>query len=159
MRPSFCFSLVLLLAMASSGYAQDKLVMYRTFGGAHFEYEKDTAVYQVTPKQVSQILFDHPQAYKEFKRARRQSTWSGILGFAGAGLIIIPTASAVIGGNPEWGFAAAGAALIGVSIPLGKSYRRNAQHAIDQFNERHAYHLQGPRLYVTGTQLKLVIKF
>ena len=147
-----------ILLIAPEGRAQEKLLLYPTFGGVHFEYEKDTAVYQVTPRQVSQILFDHPQAYEEFKRARRHSTWSGILGFAGAGLILVPAATAAIGGSPEWGLAAAGAALVGCSFPLGKSYRRKAQHALDLFNERHASLLQRSRFFVSGTGLRLVIK-
>jgi hypothetical protein len=141
--------------------AQERLAMYPSFGGAHFEYEKDTAVYQVTPKQVSQILFDHPEAYKEFKTARRSSTWSGVLGFAGAGLIILPVATAAVGGNPEWAFAAGGAALIAGSIPLSKRYKRKAQHAIDLFNQRKgstALHFR-PQFYVSATSLKLVIRF
>jgi hypothetical protein len=152
------FFTLLLLLTDREGHAQDRLVLYPTFGGAHFEYEKDTAVYQVTPKQVSQILFDHPQAHAEFKSARRRSTWSGVLGFTGAGLIILPVATAAVGGNPEWGLAAAGVALVGVSIPLGKSYRKKAQHAFDLYNERHASLLHKSRLYVSGTGVKLVIK-
>jgi hypothetical protein len=158
MRFVVVYLIGLLVLVSQDGHAQEKLFLYPTFGGAHFEYEKDSSVYQVTPKQVSQILFDYPQAYEEFKRARRQSTWSGILGFAGAGLIIIPTATAVVGGNPEWGLAAAGAAFIGASIPLGKSYRRKAQHAFDMFNERHASLLQRSSFYVSATGLKLTIK-
>ncbi len=158
MRFHIFFLVSQFLLMATHGHAQEKLLLYPTFGGAHFEYEKDTAVYQVTPKQVSQILFDHPQAYNEFKRARRNNTWSGILGFAGAGLIILPTATAAVGGSPEWGLAAAGVALVGVSFPLGKIYRRKAQHAFDLFNERHASLLQRSRFYVTGNGMKLVIK-
>lgn len=133
--------------------------MYPSFGGAHFEYEKDTAVYQVTPKQVSQILFDHPAAYKEFKQARNHSTWSGILGFVGAGLVIIPITTAALGGNPEWGFAAGGAAMIAGSIPLSISYRRKAQHAIDLFNERRSSLRPQPRLYIGATHIRLVIRF
>jgi len=159
MRSLVLFFTLLLLVAGREGHAQDRLVLYPTFGGAHFEYEKDTAVYQVTPKQVSQILFDHPQAYKEFKSARRRSTWSGILGFTGAGLIILPVATAAVGGTPEWGLAGAGAALVGVSIPLGRSYRKKAQHAFELYNERHASLLQKSRLYVTGTGAKLVITF
>ena len=136
-------------------------MMYPTFGGAHFEYEKDTAVYQVTPRQVSQILFDHPEAHLEFKKARKSSTWAGILGFVGAGLVILPTATAAVGGDPEWGFAAGGAALIGASIPLGIRYRKKAQHALDMFNARHRGAALQPRsqLGLTPTGFSLVVRF
>ncbi len=147
------------LLCSLSAFSQEKLMMYPSFGGAHFEYEKDTAVYQVTPRQVSQILFDTPAAYKEFKKARTNNTLAGIMGFLGAGLIIIPTASAVIGGDPEWALAAGGAALIVGSIPLSISYRRKAQHAFDVFNERHTALRLRTRFYVTGNSAGLVIKF
>lgn len=135
--------------------------MYPTFGGAHFEYEKDTAVYQVTPKQVSQILFIHPEAHAEFKKARRSSTWSGILGFAGVGLVALPIASAVAGGEPEWAYAAGGAALIGASIPLHITFRKKAQHAVDLFNQKQGRASLRPtsQLYVAGTGFKLVVRF
>lgn len=136
-------------------------MMYPSFGGVHFEYEKDTSVYQVTPKQVSQILFIHPEAHATFKKARRSSTWSGILGFVGAGLTIIPISTAIAGGNPEWSYAAAGAGLIAASIPLSIGYRKKAQHAFDLFNQKQSGASLPPRsqLYVTGTGFKLVIRF
>ncbi len=149
------------LLISAGATAQEQLVLYRTFGGAHFEYEKDTAVYQVTPKQVSQILFDHPQAYAEFKKARRSSTWSGILGFVGAGLVILPTATAALGGDPEWVYAAGGAALIATSIPLGMRYRKKAQHALDLFNERQRGTSLQPRteLGIGASGFRLTVRF
>lgn len=134
-------------------------MMYPTFGGAHFEYEKDTAAYQVTPRQVAQILFNTPAAYKEFKKARTNSTIAGIMGFVGASLIIVPTATAVIGGDPEWGLAAGGAALIIGSIPISINYRRKAQRAFDMFNEKHAGLQPRTHLYFSATAAGLVIKF
>lgn len=153
------FFLVVLLN--ATAFAQERLIMYPSFGSVHFEYEKDTAVFQVTPKQVSQILFDHPQALKEFKRARRSSTWAGVVGFIGAGLVILPAATAAAGGDPEWTYAAGGAALLAASIPLSLNYRKKAQHALDLFNERRKGATLQPRanFYVMGTGAKLVIRF
>jgi len=154
------FLVLLVLALGSRVCAQERLMVYKSFGGLHFEYEKDTAAYQVTPKQVSQILFDYPEAYQEFKTARTHSTWSGILGFVGAGLIIIPTTTAILGGTPEWGMAAGGAALIAGSIPLSISYRRKTLHALEQFNARHSAYLRPvTQLYFCGTGMGLVIRF
>jgi len=157
----FSGCLVVTILLSFPTLAQEKLVMYPSFGGAHFEYEKDTAVYQVTPRQVSQILFEYADAYKEFKKARKHSTWSGIIGFVGAGLVVLPIASAAVGGDPEWGFAAGGAALIAGSFVLGKSYRKTSQHAIDMFNQRKgSASLQSKtQLYFAGTGVKLVIRF
>ena len=145
--------------LSSSALAQQKLMMYPTFGGAHFEYEIDTAVYQVTPRQVSQILFDDPAAYREFKKARTSSTISGIMGFAGAGLMIIPAATAIAGGDPEWALLAGGAALVVASIPVSVNYRRRAQNALDTFNKKHTAQLIKTRFFVTGNGARLVITF
>lgn len=159
MRPILIFLAVTLCSLTALG--QEKLMMYPTFGGAHFEYEKDTAVYQVTPRQVSQILYTSPDAYSEFKKARRSSTISAIMGTIGAVLVIIPTATAVIGGDPEWAFAAGGAALIIGSIPISTNYRRRTQLAFDMFNEKHTAFRPGiqTQFYVSGTGLRLVFTF
>jgi len=153
------FLLVVLLNVTA--FAQERLILYSSFGSVHFEYEKDTAVFQVTPRQVSQILFDHPQALKEFTRARRSSTWAGIVGFLGAGLVILPAATAVAGGDPEWAYAAGGAALLAGSIPLSLNYRKKAQHALDLFNERRRGASLQPRanFYAMGNGFRLVIRF
>lgn len=142
-----------------SAVGQQQLSMYPTFGGAHFEYQKDTVIYQVTPKQVAQILFDDPSSYKEFKKARTSSTISGIMGFLGAGLVIIPAATAIAGGEPEWAFVAGGAALIIGSIPISTNYRRRAQHAIDAYNQKHMALRPRTQFFVSGTGARLVIRF
>jgi len=154
-----CFTATLLFSVTV--FAQERLLMYPSFGGAHFEYEKDTAVYQVTPKQVSQILFVHPEAHAEFKKARRSSTLSGILGFVGVGLVALPVASAVAGGDPEWAYAAGGAALLGASIPLHIRFRKKAQHALDLFNQKQSRSSlpSTTHFYVSGTGFRLVIRF
>lgn len=146
-------------ALHTCAFGQERLVMYPGFGSVHFEYEKDTAAYQVTPKQVSQILFDYPEAYREFKTARTHSTLAGISGFLGVGLILFPTATAALGGNPEWGMAAGGAALVIASIPLSRSSRRKSQHAIDLFNQRHSAFAPKPYLRFWGTGASLTLRF
>ena len=155
----YFFILGVALLANLSAHGQEQLMMYPTFGGAHFEYQKDTSIYQITPQQVGQILFDNPAAYKEFKKARRNSTISGIMGFVGAGLLIIPAATAVAGGDPEWAFVAGGAALVIGSIPISINYRRRAQHAIDMFNKQHSALRPRTKFYVSGTGASLVITF
>ena len=143
----------------ASVQGQQQLTMYPSFGGAHFEYEKDSMIYQVGAKQVAQILYDDPLAYAEFKKARTNSTLGGILGFAGAGLMIIPVASIIAGGDPEWAFAAGGAALIIGSIPLSASYKRHAQHAIESFNKKFTAFQPRAEYYFLGSGVKVVIRF
>lgn len=156
MRPRILLGVLCFACLATHG---QKLTMYRTFGGAHFEYEKDTSVFQVSPRQVGQILFDDPEAYAEFKKARSNNAVAGILGFVGAGLLIIPTVTAIAGGEPEWGLAAGGAALIIGSIPLQRNARRHAQNAVDLHNKKHASTLPRTTYYVSATGVRMVIRF
>ncbi len=135
-----------------------QLIMYHTFGGAHFEYHKDTSLFHVSPKQVGQILFEDPLAYKEFKRARINSTVGGIMGFLGAGLIIIPIATAIAGGDPEWAFAASGGALVLGSLHFSSSYKLRAQYAVDLYNSKHAALRRKAEFSISGTSLRFVIR-
>jgi hypothetical protein len=153
------FLCLAMLALNVCAWGQERLMMYPSFGAVHFEYEKDTVAFQVTPKQVSQILFDQPEALREFKTARTHSTLSGICGFVGMGLILVPTATAALGGDAEWVMAAGGAALVIGSIPLSRSYRRKAQHAIDLFNRKHSAFLLRPYLQFRGTGASLILRF
>jgi hypothetical protein len=135
------------------------LVMYRNFGGAIFEYTKDTTTYTVSPRQVLQIMHDDPLAYAEFKKARSYYRAEGVLGFAGGVLALVPVGTAIAGGDPEWALAAGGAALILASIPFNKAYKRHAQHAIETFNKNKTAFRPKPELYLSGAGIKVVIRF
>jgi len=95
-------------------------------------FEMDTLT--LTHRQVSELLSINPEATREFALARRSNTISGLLGFTGAILLAIPIASAILGSDPEWGYAAGGAILIAGSIPFNNSYKRRAVHAVDTYN-------------------------
>ena len=153
----FICALGLVLVHLSSHSQQ--LAMYPSFGGAHFEYEKDTMVYQVSARQVAQILFDDPAAYSEFKKARTNYSIAGVMGFLGVGLVVIPVASAIAGGDPEWAFAAGGAALIIGSIPITRAYRHHAMNAVDIYNKKHTAFRPRTEYYFFGSGVKMVIRF
>jgi hypothetical protein len=133
--------------------------MYRTFGGVHYEYRKDTSVFEVSPRQVLQIMGNDPLALAEFKKAKTNSTVSGIMGFLGAALIALPLGSAIAGGEPEWGLAAGGAALIIGSIPISKAYKRHAQNACDTYNSKHTVFRPHTEYFFAGLGGRVVIKF
>ena len=158
-----CFSSVLLLChLAFVCHAQSPppgLVMYKTFGGAIFEYTKDTTTFTVSPKQVLQIMKDDPVAYQEFKKARVNYSVAGTMGFIGGSLIIFPVVTAIAGGDPEWGFAAGGAAFLAASIPLNKAFRRHAAGAIDTYNKNHTTFRPRVEYFFSGLGLKVLIKF
>jgi len=131
-----------------------EIKMYKTFGGVRFEM--DTLV--LSPKQVLEILKDEPLAYEEFKKAKTHATLAGILGFTGGVLIGIPLGSAIAGGDPEWGLAAGGAALILGSIHFDRLFKGRAFHALELYNKKYTSRLE-PSLYFYGTQARLVIRF
>ncbi|MEQ1584392.1 MAG: hypothetical protein ABL895_00825 [Cyclobacteriaceae bacterium] len=137
------------------GFCQaQQLKMYKTFGGARFEM--DTLV--LSPKQVLEILKVEPAAYEEFKRAKANYNVAGVMGFSGAFLIAFPVVSAISGGDPEWGFAAGGAALILGSIHFNRVFKGRAFHALELYNTKLTTRIQ-PTLYFYGTQARLVIRF
>jgi len=101
----------------------------------------------------------NPVAHEEFKLAKAKYGASGVLGFAGALLISAPLVSAVAGGHPEWGLAVAGGVLMGVSIPLNRSFQRHTQNALDEYNKQFESTRVKTNLYFTGPGAKLVIRF
>lgn len=136
------------------------LVMYRTFGGADFEYTKDTTTFYVSPKQVLQIMKkDSPLAYAEFKKGRKLETAGGIMGFVGGVLVIVPIGSAIAGADPEWSFLAAGGALIIGSIPLHRSYKRHAQSAVETYNKGLTSWRPRPALFFSKNGVGIQLKF
>ncbi len=158
-----CLSVALLLCLLTLGcYAQSPppgLVMYKTFGGAIFEYTKDTTTFTVSPKQVLQIMKDDAAAYQEFKKARVNYSVAGTMGFIGGSLIIFPVVTAIAGGDPEWGFAAGGVAFLAASIPLNKAFKRHAEGAIDTYNKNHTTFRPHTEYFFSGLGLKVLIKF
>jgi hypothetical protein len=153
MRKSLLF--LLFVTLSSVGKAQD-ITIYKTFGGLRFE--RDSLI--LSPKQVQYILEVNPAALAEFKKARKNSGIASVLGFTGGLLVVIPVGSALVGGKPEWGFAAAGAALIVASIPFNAAFKRQAQNAVDIYNQQKTSSLlERAELFWAGTGLGIRIRF
>lgn len=116
----------------------------------------DTLV--LSPKQVLEILKVEPVAYEEFKRAKTNYNVAGVMGFSGAFLITFPVVTSIAGGNPEWAFAAGGAALILGSIHFNRVFKGRAFNALELYNNKVTARIQ-PTLHFYGTQVRLVIRF
>jgi hypothetical protein len=86
------------------------------------------------PKEVLRLMEPNPQAYATFERAKANYTASLILGTAGGALVGWPLGTALGGGDPQWGLAAGGAALILIALPLDAAFKKNARIAIDLYN-------------------------
>jgi hypothetical protein len=153
MRYLLILSFVTLCNVTS--FAQKKLAVYKTFGGV--VYELDSIA--VSTKQVKMILQQNPHAYKEFRLAKTNSTVDTLLGFSGGLLVGFPIGEAIAGVKPEWGFAAVGAVLLGVSIPFNISFKNRAVSAIDIYNETTPTSRIQPSFHFTGSGANLTIKF
>lgn len=129
--------------------------MYKTFGGIHYT-QSDSLL---TENQVKMILLkDSKPGYDEFKSAKKFSTLSAVSGFTGGALILIPIATAALGGEPEWGLAAGGAALLIASVPLNRIYKARALNALDIYNARYSGRIK-TRLFFTGSVAGVVVRF
>jgi hypothetical protein len=149
--------LIFFFSLLSSSYAQKKLAVYKTFGGVVYEMDSLT----ISPKQVKMLLKQNPEAYQEFKVARRKATISSVLGFTGGLLIGLPLGEAIAGANPEWIYAGGGAVLLLASIPFSSSFRGHAVNAIDLYNAHPPTSRirVKPSLYFYGTGASLVVRF
>jgi hypothetical protein len=132
------------------------LSVYKTFGGLLFQRDSVS----ISARQVHSLLQENPDAYKEFSLARKNSTVASSLGFAGGLLIGVPLGGLLIGSEPEWGFALAGAALIGIGIPFNRAFERHAASAIDTYNQQKSAHVKTKAEFVFGgTSIGLRIRF
>jgi predicted MFS family arabinose efflux permease len=107
-----------------------RIEIYKTFGGVQFEREGEA----ISATQVQSILAINPDAHALFKKARTNSSIASVMGFTGGLLIGVPLGTALVGGDPEWGLALAGAGVLVLSIPFNKAFQRNAVDALDQYN-------------------------
>lgn len=149
------FLVFILLIVVSQRVMAQTISMYKKFGGVHFT-QSDSLL---TENQVKMILLkESPTAYQEFKSAKKISTLSAISGFTGGALILVPLATAALGGEPEWGFAAGGAALLITSFVLHRVYKARALNALDMYNEKFTNRIK-PQVYFSGTHIGFVAKF
>lgn len=147
--------LVLLLSVATISQAQT-ITMYKTFGGVRFE--RDSLV--ISAKQTHTIISEDPIAFEQFSKARAHSAVASVLGFAGGILIGFPVGTALAGGDPEWGLALGGAALIGISIPFNRAFQKHAQSALDSYNGKKSSRLSyETEVFWAGTGAGIRLKF
>ncbi len=139
--------------------AFEQITMHKTFGSTRFEYTKDTVTFSVSPKEVLQIVGDDPLAYEEFWKAKSNYSVAGVMGFVGAVMIAVPVGTTIAGGDPEWAFAAGGAALIIGSMHFSKAFNRHAQTAVNTFNKRHTAFKPRMNYVFSGLGLKVALRF
>lgn len=112
------------------------------------------------PREVLTRMEIDPAAFKEFKRAKSNYDAAHVLGFVGGFLIGWPLGTALGGGDPQWGLAGGGAALLLASIPLNNGFKKHAQKALTIYNGRPVSRVQTRmsfRFYGYGGALVLKI--
>lgn len=149
-------STILLFILSISSFAQN-IELTHSIAGIKFQRE-DT---ELSAKQVQQLLSVDENLSLQFKKSRKLYTYSGISGFTGGLLVMLPVSTLILGGdNPEWALAGAGAALLGVSFALSKSSGKNAQEAIDQYNLSYGNKTgMRPSIILSGQGIGINIKF
>ncbi len=134
-----------------------KITMYKTFGGVVYELNDSV---QLSTRQTMMLLYTNQPAYGEFKKARRMSTVSSLMGFTGAAMAAIPVATLAFGERSDWGLAGGGAALILGSIFVNRAFKARALYAIDLYNSQGEKTSRiKPEFFFYGTGAKLVIRF
>lgn len=72
------------------------------------------------------ITKDNPAAFAEMKKAQNKYTLSFLSGCIGGACVGYPVGTALGGGEPNWNFVFAGAAIIGMSIAFEHSFNVHA---------------------------------
>ncbi|MBS1682121.1 MAG: hypothetical protein JST48_10435 [Bacteroidetes bacterium] len=146
-----------ILLLAVKGYSQ-KLYLYKTFGGVVYMLNDSV---QLSTRQTASLLYQNQQAYAEFKKARKLSTYSAIAGFTGAAMIAVPVATVAFGERADWGLSGGGAALIIGSIFLNRAFKAKTLDAVDVYNEGLVQKTSRikPEFYFYGTGAKFTLKF
>lgn len=100
--------------------------------GTYIYFQNDKALRN---KQLLEVMNNNQEAYELMKSAKNNSTWAGIFGALGGGLIGWPLGWAIAGGDdPPWYLAGIGAGLIIVGIPFNSKYNRLSKQAVDIYN-------------------------
>ena len=86
------------------------------------------------PREVLTRLQLNTEAFAEFKKAKANYDAAQVLGFVGGFMIGWPLGTALGGGDPQWGIAAGGGALILASLPLNSAFKKRADRALTIYN-------------------------
>jgi hypothetical protein len=126
------------------------------------EMRKTRFVYEgkvIKPRQVLELMKSDEQAYPVFQKAMANYNAAQVLGFVGGFLVGWPLGTAIGGGDPNWGLAAGGGALILVSIPLSVSFKKHAETAVSIYNGKPMALRPAFRISPWGMGAKVTMKF
>lgn len=126
----YILTVMLIMTLFSQLAAQSNSDFHLGKGGRIFQGST-----VVKPKTVLEIMELNPAAHTAFKKAKNNYDAANVLGAIGGALIGWPLGTALGGGDPQWGMAAGGAALVLLSLPLTSAFKKHANIAIDLYNK------------------------
>ena len=89
----------------------------------------------VKPGQVLRIIKSNKEAYALMKKANGSRAVGSVVGSIGGFMVGYTLGSAIGGGKISTPVLLAGGALIGISLPFGSSFKKNATKAVDVYNQ------------------------
>lgn len=88
----------------------------------------------ISAKEFVAEMKGNSEAFKLASSAKSSYGASNVLGAIGGFMVGWPLGTAIAGGNPEWGLAAAGAAVLVVAIPISSSSTKKMKEAAAIYN-------------------------
>ena len=133
-----------------------------SFAQGDIEMRKSRFIYEgkvIKPREVLELMKSDEQAYPVFTKAMANYNAAQVLGFVGGFLVGWPLGTAIGGGDPNWGLAAGGGALILASIPLSVSFKKHAETAVSIYNGKPMALRPTFRVGPWGMGAKVIMKF
>ncbi|WP_114752561.1 hypothetical protein [Pleomorphovibrio marinus] len=146
---------VFFFSLGSPKWAQAQEIESRK---SHFFYEGQ----RLQPRNMLEIMKDHPKAYEEMRAAKSNYDVAQVLGGIGGFMIGWPVGTAIAGGDPNWLLAGIGAGVIIGSIPMLTAYSKRSRAAVDMYNEGirgHSMHPVQIQFGGTSAGLGLMVTF
>ncbi|MEQ8323672.1 MAG: hypothetical protein RIC15_12135 [Vicingaceae bacterium] len=85
--------------------------------------------------EVLKITKPFQEAHREIAKAKSNKDAVTVFGLIGGFMIGWPIGTALGGGEPNWGVAAAGVGLLVITIPIGSAYRRHSKNGVKLYNQ------------------------
>jgi hypothetical protein len=93
---------------------------------------------QLSFKEVGSVLASEPEAFAEYRKARKNYMVGTVVSLGGAALIAYSVGSALTSAAPHWSVAVVGAGMLLVSVPMNNAFHRRIHRAIGIYNSKTA---------------------
>ncbi len=134
----------------------DSIEIKKSFGTVFQQQSRN-----LTPKQLTDIVKNNPEAYKEMQQAKTNYAAATVFNYAGGFLIGYPLGTTLAGGKANWKLAGIGAGFLALSIPFTSGYTKHAGKAVTMYNKSVVTSLNklDVRLRMSGQGLAMQLRF